>query len=102
VVGPVVVLGYLGAMLAATLEGAVLVGGISAISAALYGLGIPENSVLQYEAAIKADAFLVMAHDTPSRIAVARQILEAAGASRVDVHDGLTPNEAAPQFAAAE
>lgn len=85
-VGPVIVLGYLTAALVAVLEGAVVVGSISALAAALYGLGIPENSVLQYETAIKADAFLVMAHDTSSRIALAKNILETADASQVDVH----------------
>ena len=88
-IGPVIVLGYLGAALVAVLEGAVVVGGISALAAALYGAGIPENSVLQYETAIKADAFLVMAHDTPGRIAVAKSILETADASQIDVHAGV-------------
>jgi len=71
------------------LEGAVVLGGASAIGAALYGIGIPKDSVLQYETAIGADDFLVMAHDTPERIAVARTILETAGASHVGVHDDL-------------
>ena len=101
VVGPVVALGYVAAMAVAVLEGAVVVGGVSAISAALYGMGIPKNSVLQYETAIAADAFLVMAHDTPGRIAVARSILEAAGASDVDVHEGCCAKTdvAAPEHA---
>lgn len=86
VVGPVVALGYIAAAIIAVMEGAVLVGGLSAIAAALYGLGIPRDSVLQYETAIAADSFLVMAHDTPSRIAFAKRILESADASRVDVH----------------
>lgn len=92
VIGPVVMLGYLGAMALGVLEGAVLVGGVSAISAALYGLGIPKDSVLQYETAIGSDSFLVMAHDTPTRIEVARTILEAAGAAHVGVHHGLVPS----------
>lgn len=95
VVGPVVMLGYLGSMAVGVLEGAALVGGVSAISAALYGLGIPKDSVLQYETAIATDSFLVMAHDTPERIAVARSILEAAGASHVEIHDALVPAQAA-------
>jgi hypothetical protein len=41
-----------------------------------------------------------MAHETPSRIGVARAILETAGASRVDVHEGMTTPAAA--FVAAE
>jgi hypothetical protein len=90
VIGPVVALGYVATIIIGALEGAVLVGGVSAISAALYGIGIPKDSVLQYETAVAADDFLVMAHDTPSRIEAAREILEAAGATRVDVHHGLT------------
>lgn len=86
VVGPVVALGYLAGAIVLALEGAVMVGGFSAIAAALYGLGIPEDTVLEYQTAIETDSFLVMAHDTPDRIAVAKGILEDAQASRVDVH----------------
>lgn len=91
VVGPVIMLGYLAATAVSVIEGAVLVGGMSALAAALYGLGIPKDSVLAYETDIKADAFLVMAHDTPSRIALAKAILETADATRVDVH-AATPD----------
>ena len=95
VVGPVVVLGHLGAIIIAALESAVAVGGVSALSAALYGIGIPKDSVLQYETAIAADGFLVIAHDTPDRIETARKVLAAAGASQVDVHEGLVHKTAA-------
>jgi hypothetical protein len=88
IVGPVVVLGYLATVTVAALEGAILVGGVSAIAAGLYGLGIPRDSVLEYETAIEADSFLVMAHDTPGRVALAKGILEMAEAQQVDVHAG--------------
>jgi hypothetical protein len=88
IVGPVVVLGYLATVTVAALEGAILVGGVSAIAAGLYGLGIPRDSVLEYETAIEADSFLVMAHDTPGRVALAKGILEMADAQQVDVHAG--------------
>lgn len=90
-VGPVVAMGYVASLIIGALEGAVLVGGVSAISAALYGIGIPKNSVLQYETAIAAERFLVMAHDTPDRISVAHEILQSAGALQLDVHSGLKP-----------
>jgi hypothetical protein len=38
------------------LEGAVVVGGLSALSAGLYSLGTPKNSVVEYEKALKSDA----------------------------------------------
>ena len=90
-IGPVVVTGYLAAMAIAALEGAAVIGGISAISAALYGVGIPANSVLRYETVIKTDGYLVMAHDTPERIAIARKVLADAGAEHIDVHEVLKP-----------
>jgi hypothetical protein len=88
-IGPVVVLGYLAATAIAALENALLVGGISALGAALYGLGLPENSVIQYEAAVKADRFLVMAHGAATEIDRAKAILATTGPAQLDVHGGI-------------
>src|SRR6202044_1844464 len=60
VVGHVIVLGYLAATAISAVESAVVVGGVSALGAALYSIGIPKDSVIQYEADVKADRFLVM------------------------------------------
>ncbi len=95
VVGHVVVLGYLATVAITALENAVMVGGLSAIGAALYSIGIPKDSVIQYETALKADNFLVMAHGTTEEMARAKTILGAANASRVDVHAGAKVAEAA-------
>ena len=73
VVGHVVVLGYLATVAISAIESAILVGGLSALGAALYSVGVPKDSVLQYEAALKADRFLVMAHGTPEEMARARR-----------------------------
>jgi len=67
--GPVIALGYLATAAIAAVEGAVVVGGLSALGAALYSVGIPKDSVLRYETAIKSDGFLVMAHGTADEIA---------------------------------
>ena len=67
VVGHVVVLGYLATVVFAGIENAIVVGGLSALGAALYSLGIPKDSVLAYETAIKADDFLVMARGSRRR-----------------------------------
>ena len=88
-VGPVVVLGYLAAMILSAIETAVVVGGLSALGAALYSIGIPKDSVIDYETVLKADGFLVMAHGTAEEMARAKAILDTSNPSRVDVHEGL-------------
>jgi hypothetical protein len=57
------------------LEGAAVIGGVDAIGAGLYSLGIPKDSVLQYQTALKANKFVVVAHGTPEEIARAKQIM---------------------------
>jgi ABC-type sulfate/molybdate transport systems ATPase subunit len=42
--------------------------------------------VIQYEAAVKADSFLVMAHGTPAEMARAEAILSPTSPFRLDVH----------------
>ena len=86
VVGPVIVLGHLAAMVFAAVEGAVVVGGLSALGAALYGLGIPKDSVIQYEEALKADGFLVVAHGPVEEMARAKTILASMQPASLDVH----------------
>ena len=88
--GPVIVLGHLAAMVAGAVEGAVVVGGLSAFGAALYGIGIPKDSVLAYEEAVKADGYLVVAHGTPAEVARARAILQVGDPSRLDLHEGVS------------
>jgi hypothetical protein len=89
VVGHIIVLGYLAAVAMSAVEGAVVVGGLSALGAALYSIGIPKDSVLQYESALKADSFLVMAHGTPEEMARAKAILGTANPMRLDLHAGV-------------
>ena len=89
VVGHVIVLGYLAAAVASAVEGAVVVGGLSAISAALFSVGIPKDSVVRYETAVKADSFLVLAHGAAAEMAKARDLLRAAGPLSVDAYEGV-------------
>lgn len=97
VVGPIVVVGQLAIMVAAAIEGAVVVGGLSAIGGALYSLGIPKNSVLRYEEAIKADNFLVIVHGTLDEVERARAILQNGHASELEVHQNLNMNPSAAE-----
>jgi hypothetical protein len=88
VVGQVVVLGYLAAIVIGAVENAVIVGGISALAAALYSIGIPKDTVIQHETALKTDNFLVMAHGPAAEIASAKTILGTVNPTRLDVHTG--------------
>ena len=94
-VGNVVVLGYLATIAIAAIEDAVIVGGMSALGAALYSVGIPKDSIVQYETALKADSFLVMAHGTADEMARAKAILGTSNPSRLDVHAGAKAVEPA-------
>lgn len=95
VVGHVVVLGYLATIAITAIENAVIVGGLSALGAALYSIGIPKDSVIKYETALKADNFLVMAHGTAEEMARAKTILSTANPSHLDVHAGAKAVEPA-------
>ena len=63
-IGPVVAAGSIVTWIVAALEGAVVVGGLSALGAGLYSLSVPKNSVVKYETSIKAGKFVLVAHGT--------------------------------------
>ena len=68
------------------LEGAAVVGGVSALGAAMMSIGIPNNSVLQYETELKNDRLLLVVHGTADEIETAKSVLSSQGVD-VDVHD---------------
>jgi hypothetical protein len=86
VIGSVVVLGSFAAMVLSGVEGAVVVGGLSALGAALFSIGIPKDTVLQYENALKADEFLILVQGTAEETKRAQEILKASGSKQVDMH----------------
>jgi hypothetical protein len=98
VVGHVIVLGYLATIAVSAIENAVVVGGLSALGAALYSVGVPKDSVIQYEAALKADHFLVMAHGTAEEMERAKAILGTSKPSRLDMHASVKATAPADQF----
>ncbi len=86
IIGPVVVAGPLVAWIIGALEGAVVVGGFSALGGALASIGIPKNSIVQYEARVKAGKFLLIAHGTPDEVSRAKHILDQGQATASTVH----------------
>ena len=89
VVGPVVVLGHLAAMIFGALEGAIVVGGFSALGAVLFSIGIPKDSVIEYEEALKADGFLIVANGQAAEMVRAKTILESVNAKKFDHHQDV-------------
>jgi hypothetical protein len=75
-------------------EGAVLVGGASALVGALMAIGIPKDSVLRYETALKADKFMLVVHGDATEIMHAKDLLKTSGFSTFEDHS--VESETAP------
>jgi uncharacterized membrane protein len=85
-IGPILVAGPLVGWIIAGLEGAVVVGGVSAVGAGLVSIGIPKDSVLKYDVALKTDKFLLVVHGTPDAVEKAKDILAGTEHSSYTVH----------------
>ena len=84
--GPVLVAGPLVAWIIAGLEGAAVVGGVSAVGAGLVSIGIPKDSVLKYDVALKTDKFVLVVHGSPKATEKAKDIIAATDQSHYAVH----------------
>ena len=84
--GPLLVAGPLVSWIVGALEGAVVVGGLSAIGASLYSLGIPKDSILQYETDLKAGKFVLLAHGSVEDAARAKDILTRTDPAKLEHH----------------
>jgi len=88
--GPLLIAGPLVAWVVGILESAVIIGGMSAIGAGLFSLGIPKDSVIQYETALQTGKFVVIAHGTTEEINHARKIIHSTEPEVIDTHQ-LSP-----------
>ncbi len=68
--GPIV------ASLVSALEGAVVLGGLSALGTAMLEFGVNHEQAIKYETAIKADQFLLLIHGSSDEIERAYNLLE--------------------------
>jgi hypothetical protein len=84
--GPVLVAGPLVAWIVSALEGAAVVGGLSAVGAGLYSIGIPKDSVVEYELALKTDQFLVLVNGSAAEVAKAKEIIAKTSPVSSEVH----------------
>jgi uncharacterized membrane protein len=74
-VGSLLVAGPFVVALVGALEGAALLGGLGVLGAALADIGVPKDSILEYETEIKAGKFMLIAHGTHTEIQEARATL---------------------------
>jgi len=86
--GAILAAGPVVAYIVGALESAVVVGGVSALGAGLYSMGIPKDSIVKYEAALKSDQFLLIAHGTAAEVAKARGIIETTHPAQFSLHSG--------------
>jgi uncharacterized membrane protein len=85
-VGPLLMAGPLVTWIVGALEGAAVMGGLSALGAALASIGIPKNSILRYEASLKAGKFLLILHATPEEVDRAKERLDDTQATEATIH----------------
>ena len=82
-IGPLLAAGPLVGWIVGALEGAAVVGGLSALGAGLCSLGIPKDSVIEYETQIKAGKFVVITHGSFDEVSKAQ------AAFAVTKHQGM-------------
>ncbi|MGB7730178.1 MAG: hypothetical protein WBL50_19270, partial [Candidatus Acidiferrum sp.] len=86
--GPILAAGPVVAWIVGALEGAAVVGGVSALGAGLYSMGIPKDSIVKYETALKTDQFLLIANGTAAEVAKAKDIIETTHPAQFSLHSG--------------
>lgn len=74
--GLVAMAGPFVAALLGALEGAVVVGGVSALGAALTQIGVSKDQVIKYKTAIKMDKYVLMVHGNAEEAETARTVLQ--------------------------
>ena len=85
-VGPILVGGPLVSSIVGALEGATVHNGMTALGSALYGMGIPKRSIVNYESALKANKFVLIVHDANGDASKAGEILRRTGPIEIATH----------------
>ncbi len=82
--GPILAGGPLVGWIVGALENAALVGGLTACGAGIYSIGIPKDSVLKYETAIKTGKYVLIAHGSSAETERAREVIDSTNADSAD------------------
>ncbi len=85
-IGQLLVGGPLVMWIVGALEEAAVVGGLGALGGALFSIGIPKKSVLEYETEVKNGKLLLVANGTPEEVERAKDILHRTKGQTTTVH----------------
>jgi uncharacterized membrane protein len=85
-IGPLLVAGPMVSWIVGALEGAILGAGLSAVGAGLYSIGIPHDSILRFESALKTGKFVLIASGTELDAAKAQDILRETSPETLESH----------------
>lgn len=85
-IGPLLAAGPIVGWIVGALEGAAVIGGLSALGAGLYSIGIPKDSILEYETQIKAGKFVVITHGSPDEVSKTKDTLAATAHRGIKEH----------------
>jgi len=85
-IGPLLVAGPMVSWIVGALEGAILGAGLSAVGAGLYSIGIPHDSILRFESALKTGKFVLIASGTELDAAQAQDILRETSPETLESH----------------
>jgi len=88
--GPIIAGGPVVAWILGALETSLVTGGLSALGAAFVSIGIPKDSVIRYETALKSDKFLLILHGTRSEVEQAKGILLRTKAEEAHMHQEVS------------
>jgi hypothetical protein len=91
-IGPLLMAGPIVGWIVAGLEGAVVMGGLSALGAGLYSIGIPKDSIVQYETAVKSGKYVLIAHGSLAEIDQAKQIISGTKPETLEEHEPARAN----------
>jgi hypothetical protein len=77
-IGPVLVAGPLAGWIVAALQNAAIFGGLTALGAGLYSIGISKDDVVGYETALRCGKYLVLVHGAADEVGRAKETLRSA------------------------
>lgn len=90
-IGPVLIAGPLAGAVVTELEksivkGSAVTGGLSALGAGLFSLGVPKDRVLDYESRLLEDKFLLVARGLAEELIKAKTVLRITRARELNLH----------------